>query len=87
MSFIFGEEAFNAAVGMPLGPTDPSEPSGSTDSVDPNGEEWEMWETLKALRAQTKRRGLRAAKYRLAALRFKRCATGPSRIAGLKGVR
>ena len=73
MSFIFGEQAFNA----PLGPTDPSEPSGSTDSVslesvDPNGEEWEMWETLKALRAQTARRGLRAAKYRRAALKFKR---------------
>ena len=75
MSFIFGEQAFNA----PLGPTDPSEPSGSTDSVslesvDPNGEEWEMWETLKALRAQTARRGLRASKYRRVALRFKRHA-------------
>ena len=79
MTFLFGEEAFNAAVGTPLGPTDPSEPSGSTDSVslesvDPNGEEWEMWETLKALRAQTQRRGLRASKYRRVALRFKRHA-------------
>ncbi|ESU45215.1 Hypothetical protein GSB_150665 [Giardia duodenalis] len=64
MAFIFGEEAFYARASY--------EPSGSTDSVDPNGEEWDMWETLKALRVQTKRRGLRAHKYRLAALRFKR---------------
>ena len=79
MSFIFGEQAFNAAYSASSGPTDPFEPSGSTDSVslesvDPAGEEWEMWETLKALRAQTARRGRRARAYRLTALRFKRCA-------------
>lgn len=77
MSFIFGEQAFNAAYSAPSGPTAPFEPSGSTDSVslesvDPAGEEWEMWETLKALRAQTARRGRRARAYRLTALRFKR---------------
>lgn len=70
MAFIFGKEAFEAGISH----TAPSEPSGSTDSVslesvDPNGEEWDMWETLKALRVQTKRRGLRAAKYRRAATR------------------
>lgn len=77
MTFIFGEQAFNAASSAPSGPTTPFEPSGSTDSVslesvDPAGEEWEMWETLKALRAQTARRGRRARAYRLTALRFKR---------------
>ena len=77
MSFIFGEDAFDATRSAPVAPTTPSEPSGSTDSVslesvDPNGEEWDMWETMKALRAQTARRGCRAAKYRRAALKFKR---------------
>lgn len=76
MAFIFGENAF-AASSMPAPTPAPAESCGSTDSVslesvDPNGEEWDMWETMKALRAQTRRRGQRAAKYRLAALRFKR---------------
>lgn len=58
MSFLFGADKFQEHA-----------PSVSLESVNPNGEEWDMWETLKALRAQTKRRGLRAAKYRLAARR------------------
>ena len=79
MSFIFGEEAFLASSQSPTAPPAPHDSFESTDSVslesvDPNGEEWDMWETMKALRAQTKRRGLRASKYRRVALRFKRHA-------------
>ena len=73
MAFLFGEDAFMSSTPTPA----PADSCGSTDSdslesVDPNGEEWDMWETMKALRAQTTRRGRRAAKYRLAALKFKR---------------
>ena len=80
MSFIFGSEnftPFHTPSPSPIHAPAPAESCGSTDSVslesvDPNGEEWDMWETMKALRAQTKRRGQRAARYHLAALRYKR---------------
>lgn len=86
MAFIFGEDAFMSSTSTPTPAPAPADSCGSTDSVslesvDPNGEEWDMWETMKALRAQTTRRGRRAAKYRLAALKFKRSSVQARRKA------